>query len=97
MKETCNGVWIWIMKQREVISCGLNVEAVSDGRPLYRRGIKVEHSQSRQCARLSLHSPELGPPTPSPGGECCRLPLVPGGGHTRLRESEWADPIRKRG
>ncbi len=42
-------------------------------------------TKSRQSDRLSLQSSELGPPTPSPAGE--RVPpLVPGEGHTRLRE-----------
>ncbi len=56
-------------------------------------------AQSRQSARLSLQSCELGPPTPSPVGEWCfPPPLVPGGrGYTRLRERGWVDPIRKRG
>ncbi len=30
----------------------------------------VTNTEYRQSARLSLQSPELGPPTPSPAGEC---------------------------
>ncbi len=36
--------------------------------------------QSGQSARLFLQSSEMGPPTPSPVGECVSPPLVPGGG-----------------
>jgi hypothetical protein len=50
-------------------------------------------AQSRQSARLSLQSSELGQPTPSPTSDCCP-PLFPGGTHSLAGE---ADPIRTRG
>ncbi len=37
------------------------------------------------------------PPPSSPAGECCPPWFRGGGGHTRLREMDWADPIRTRG
>jgi hypothetical protein len=49
--------------------------------------------QSRQSARLFLHSSELGPPRrappPPPQASVPPLRLVPVGGHTRLREKGW--------
>ncbi len=47
--------------------------------------IVVQYS-SRQSAMLSLQSSELGPPAPSPEGECCPPPLVPGGAHSLAGE-----------
>jgi hypothetical protein len=43
-------------------------------------------SQSKQSARLSFQSPELGPPSPSPARECFSSSLwVQGGKHNSLR------------
>jgi hypothetical protein len=47
---------------------------------------------SRQCAKLIFQSSELGPPNPSPTGECAPLPPVLGEGHTRWRERGWESP-----
>jgi hypothetical protein len=53
-------------------------------------------AQIIQSARLSVHSSELGPP--SPGRECCSFPLqVQGGRPTHLRERGVGDPIPKKG
>ncbi len=54
--------------------------------------------QSRQSARLFLQSSELGPPrNPLTRRRVCPPPLIPGEGHTRLRERGWEVPIRTRG
>ncbi len=49
-------------------------------------------SHSRQSARLVLQSSELGPPPPHPLASVSPPPLVPGEGHTRLRERGWESP-----
>ncbi len=50
-------------------------------------------AQSRQSAKLFPQSSELGPPHPLTRRRVCTPPpLVPGGGHTRLRERGWGSP-----
>ncbi len=49
--------------------------------------------QSRQSARLSLQSSELGPP-PSHAGEGVP-PLVPGEGHSRWGERGWGSRFQR--
>ncbi len=53
--------------------------------------------QTPESARLSLQSSEWAPPAPSPTSKCCPAPFGSRGGHTRLRERGWGEPIRTKG
>jgi hypothetical protein len=49
---------------------------------IYAKSYILPSTEYRQSTRPFLQSLELGPPAPSPAGECVPSPLVPGGGDT---------------
>jgi hypothetical protein len=91
--QLTNGVrvpWRW---QRIFLKVFLSIE----GRGLYSVQATAKWSlpQSRQSARLFLQLSELGPPPPHKQTRVSLPHLVPGEGHTRLREKGWGVPIRR--